>query len=244
MPYLIVSDIHANREALDQVLADAAGRYDKILCLGDLVGYGADPNYAVDWARANTSAVIRGNHDRVCVGLDVLGAYNQPAQASAEWTRHALTADSALYLRNLPRGPMRIGSFDLVHGSPEDEDEYLIHAGDVEPLRRTLDSRLTFFGHTHIQGGFLLTRGGIRRILPSPQSEYVLEIEPDHSYLINPGSVGQPRDSDPRAAYAVFTPEDRIVQFRRVGYDIPAAAQKILDAGLPPGLAARLYEGA
>ena len=240
MPYLIVSDVHSNREALEAVIEHAHGRYSQILCLGDLVGYGADPNYIAEWMRERASAVIRGNHDKLCVGLDTGEVYNSAARASAEWTRQALVPANAAYLSKLPRGPLRVDDFDLVHGSPLDEDEYLVHAGDVAMTREGLDAHVTFFGHTHVQGGFLVARGGIRRILP----DGVLELEPDHQYLINPGSVGQPRDQDPRAAYALYTPEDRIIEFRRAKYDIAGAAQKILDAGLPTVLAARLYEGA
>ena len=241
MPYLIVSDLHANREALEAVVQDAAGRYRQILCLGDVVGYGADPNYAVEWVRSNTAAVIRGNHDKACLGLDDMDTYNPAARVSAEWTAQALTGDNAEYLRQMVRGPLRIDGFELVHGSPLDEDEYLVHAGDIALLRGFLNSQLTFFGHTHVQGGFLLTSGGIKRILPGGGS--VLELEPDHEYLINPGSVGQPRDTDPRAGYAIYTPQDRTVEFCRVRYDIDGAAGKILEAGLPTYLAARLYEG-
>jgi predicted phosphodiesterase len=243
VPYLILSDLHANREALDAVLQAAAGRYDRILCLGDLVGYGADPNHTVEWTRANAATVIRGNHDKVCIGLDALEVYNPAARTSAEWTRGVLTPESIAYLRSLARGPLRIDSFDLVHGSPMDEDEYLIHPGDVAPLRGLLDARLTFFGHTHVQGGFLIARGGIRRILPGWGMGQLLELEPDHYYLINPGSVGQPRDTDPRAAFAIYTPDRRTVEFCRVAYNIGGAAGKILEAGLPSSLAARLYEG-
>ena len=239
MAYLILSDIHGNREALEAVLEDARDRYGQILCLGDLVGYGADPNYVVEWVRSSATAVIRGNHDRVCVGLDALEVYNPAAQISAHWTREALTQEHREYLATLPRGPLRIDSFDLSHGSPVDEDQYLIHPGDVAMIKEYLDPQLTFFGHTHIQGGFLITRRGIRRIFP----DRVLELEPDHRYLVNPGSVGQPRDTDPRAAYAIYTPEQRAIEFRRVHYNIELAAEKILEAGLPPSLAGRLYEG-
>ena len=245
MPYLILSDLHANREALEAVLRDASGRYDRILCLGDVVGYGADPNHAVEWVRANAAAVIRGNHDRVCVDEDSIEDYNYAAQASAEWTRGALTHENSAFLRNLARGPLRIDGFDLCHGSPLDEDEYLIDPGDVAPLRQELDARVTFFGHTHVQGGFLIARGGIKRFAPGNLGKNdVLEIGLDYYYLINPGSVGQPRDLDPRAAYAIYSSEQRTVEFRRVRYDIAAAAGKILNAGLPPVLAARLYQGA
>jgi diadenosine tetraphosphatase ApaH/serine/threonine PP2A family protein phosphatase len=245
VPYLILSDLHANREALEAALRDALGRYDRILCLGDVVGYGADPNHVVEWVRAHAAAVIRGNHDRICVDDDSIEDYNYAAQASAKWTRGELTEENSAYLRNLARGPLRIDSFDLCHGSPLDEDEYLIDPGDVAPLREELDARVTFFGHTHVQGGFLIARRGIKRFTPGSLLEgEVLEIGPDYYYLINPGSVGQPRDMDPRAAYAIYSPERRTLEFRRVRYDIAAAARKILDAGLPPVLAARLYEGA
>ncbi|HLH43633.1 MAG TPA: metallophosphoesterase family protein [Bryobacteraceae bacterium] len=245
MPYLILSDLHANREALEAVLRDAAGQYERILCLGDVVGYGADPNYAVEWVRANAAAVIRGNHDRICVDGDSMEDYNFAAQASAKWTHGQLTAENSGFLRDLARGPLRIEGFDLCHGSPLDEDEYLLVPGDVAPLRQELDARVTFFGHTHVQGGFLIARRGIKRFTPGNlRQDELLEIGPDDYYLINPGSVGQPRDLDPRAAYAIYSPAQRTVQFRRVHYDIAAAARKILSAGLPPVLAARLYQGA
>jgi predicted phosphodiesterase len=248
VPDLILSDIHANREALDAVLEDARGSYDRIVCLGDLVGYGADPNYVVDWTRSNVASVIRGNHDKVCVGLDPLFVYNIAAQKSAEWTQRTLTSENTSYLQNLARGPLRVDDFDLVHGSPADEDEYLIHAGDVARAREYLDARVTFFGHTHVQGGFQVGRGGVRRVFAgngaANAAGNVLEIQPDWQFLVNPGSVGQPRDMDPRAAYAIYTREGRTVEFRRVKYDIRSAAEKILGAGLPQGLARRLYEGA
>ena len=240
MPYLILSDVHSNREALEAVIQDARGLYDRIVCLGDIVGYGADPNFTAEWMRAHSVTAIRGNHDKLCVGLDAPEVYNAAARISAVWTRQALTASNAAYLSNLPRGPLRVGDFDLVHGSPADEDEYVIHAGDAAMVGDYLDASLTFFGHTHVQGGFLFTRRGIKRIIP----DGVLELEPDHRYLLNPGSVGQPRDLNPMTAYALYTPENRTVEFRRVKYDIAGAAQKILDAGLPNVLAARLYEGA
>jgi diadenosine tetraphosphatase ApaH/serine/threonine PP2A family protein phosphatase len=221
------------------VLADARGRFGRILCLGDLVGYGADPNAVVEWTRANVAAIVRGNHDKICIGLDPLEGYNPAARASALWTQTVLTLESFEYLHQLPRGPMRIDGFDLAHGSPADEDEYLITPRDAAEVYADLDSRLSFFGHTHVQGGFLIARGGVKRIIPAQ----ALELEPDHYYLVNPGSVGQPRDGDPRAAYALYSAEQKTVEFRRVGYDIVAAAEKIRAAGLPESLALRLYEG-
>jgi predicted phosphodiesterase len=244
--YLIVSDIHGNYDALEAVLDDARGRYDRILCLGDLVGYGAEPNPVTDWARSNVVSVIRGNHDRACTGTDPLENFNPAARASALWTRGALTPENWKYLEHLPRGPLQVtpddvpnGSFDLVHGSPLDEDEYLVGLEDVHFLREYLECKLTFFGHTHLQGGFLLAPRSVKRFTPNG----MLQLEPDYYYLINPGSVGQPRDGDPRAAYALYSPEERMVEYGRVPYDIGKAATKIMEAELPESLAMRLFEG-
>jgi len=244
MPYLIVSDIHANLEAHQAVLNDAQGKYDRILCLGDLVGYGADPNAIVEWARENTAAVIRGNHDRVSAGGDPgapdgMETFNPAAQASTVWTRHTLLPENRDYLERLPRGPLPYEGVDLIHGSPADEDEYVVTASDAAPLLELLGARLTFFGHTHRQGGFRLARRSVGRL----STERTLEIEPKYFYLVNPGSVGQPRDGDPRAAYALYSPEGRTVEYRRIAYDVDRAAAKIRAAGLPDFLAARLHEG-
>ena len=244
--YLILSDIHGNYEALEAVLEHARGRYDRILCLGDVVGYGADPNQVTSWVKANVASVIRGNHDRACTGTDRLENFNPAARASAFWTRGALTPDNQSYLERLPRGPLRVtpeavpdGGFDLVHGSPLDEDEYLVGLDDVRFLNDYLDTKLTFFGHTHLQGGFLLAPRSVKRITPDRS----VQLEPDYNYLINPGSVGQPRDGDPRAAYALYSPQDRTVEYGRVPYDMGKAAAKILQAELPESLAMRLFEG-
>jgi predicted phosphodiesterase len=243
-PYLIVSDIHGNYEALQAVLENARGRYERILCLGDLVGYGADPNPVTEWAKANVASIVRGNHDRACTGTDMLEYFNPSARASALWSRGELTAGNAAYLEHLARGPLRVTQngeeFDLVHGSPLDEDEYLADVEDVRFLAGHLETKVTFFGHTHLQGGFLLAPRSAKGI----ETHRVLQLEPDYYYLINPGSVGQPRDGDPRAAYALYSPEARTVEYKRVPYDIGKAAAKILRASLPESLAKRLFEGA
>jgi diadenosine tetraphosphatase ApaH/serine/threonine PP2A family protein phosphatase len=244
MPYLIVSDIHANLEAWEAVLDDAQGRYESILCLGDFVDYGADPNAIVEWAARHAPVSIRGNHDRVAAASvadapDSMAVFSPGARASALWTRDTLTAASRDYLERLPRGPLPHEGFDLVHGSPADEDEYLLTPADAVLVRDDLGAQLTFFGHTHRQGGFLLTHRAAGYIDPARP----LEIEPDYFYLVNPGSVGQPRDGDPRAAYALYWPLERVVEFRRAAYDVDRAAAKIRAAGLPDFLAARLSEG-
>lgn len=244
MPHLIVSDIHANLQALQAVLEDAQGRYDTLLCLGDFVDYGADPNAVVEWARQTPMVTIRGNHDRVAAASDqdlpdAIAGFSQGARISAEWTRTALLAANRDFLARLSRGPVPYDGFDIVHGSPADEDEYLITVTDAAMVREDIETQLTFFGHTHRQGGFLLARQGAGYVDPLRP----LEIEPDYFYLVNPGSVGQPRDGDPRAAYALYWPVERVVEFHRVAYDIGRAAEKIRAAGLPEFLAARLFEG-
>ncbi len=243
MAYLILTDIHGNREALEAVLADAEGLYDCVLCLGDLVGYGADPNAVTEWARVEAAAVVRGNHDRACAGTESLEFFNPAARTSAIWTRRALTEENRIYLNQLPQGPLRIeeplGHFLLVHGSPLDEDQYLTNMDEASQMEGHLELPVTFFGHTHLQGTFRLAPQGIARQRP-PQA---LQIEPGYNYLVNPGSVGQPRDSDPRAAYVLYSIEDQTVEYRRVAYDIDTAAAKIRAAGLPEVLARRLYDG-
>jgi diadenosine tetraphosphatase ApaH/serine/threonine PP2A family protein phosphatase len=236
--YLILSDIHANWEALQKVMQHAAGFYDKILNCGDLVGYGPDPNRVVEFCRGHDAAVVRGNHDKACVGLGDLDWFNPVARASALWTRGQLTPENRIYLEHLPTGPRDVEDFQILHGSPADEDEYLVNVDEVQHIIQYLHLGLSFFGHTHLQGGFLIQRNGVRRLTRDR-----IDLEERPSYLINPGSVGQPRDGDPRAAYALYNTEERSIQLRRVEYDASATARKIVNAGLPDLLARRLMFG-
>ena len=245
MRYLIVSDIHANLEALEAVLAHASGQYEEVLCCGDLVGYGADPNAVVEWARTTCTAVVRGNHDKACTGLDDLEWFNPVARQAAEWTQQALTESNAAYTRSLPRGPITLSGFQLVHGSPFDEDEYVISGVEAAEAFGYLETRLAFFGHTHVQGGFLWNHSRVENVgrMPARAERQRLEIDPDCAYLVNPGSVGQPRDGDSRAAYIVYDSDGGQLFYRRAVYDVAAAQRKIYDAGLPPILADRLSVG-
>ncbi|MBZ5612136.1 MAG: metallophosphatase family protein [Acidobacteriia bacterium] len=245
MRYLILSDLHANWEALQSVLQHARSTYDHILCCGDVVGYGADPDAVTEWVRSNVAGIVRGNHDKACAGLDDLEWFNPVARVSAVWTQQVMKPENLDYLRDLAQGPEQVNGFEILHGSPLDEDEYLVSAMDAAQAAPYLASPVSFFGHTHLQGGFLCHRNGVRRlpnIGPDSDSE-TLELEPDVNYLVNPGSVGQPRDGDPRAAYAVYQPGERLVTFRRTAYDVAAAQKKILAAGLPDLLALRLEAG-
>jgi predicted phosphodiesterase len=243
--YLILSDIHSNWQALQAVAAAAAGRYDRVLCCGDLIGYGADPNPVVDWVRTHSTAVIRGNHDRSCTPDEDLGWFNPVARYAALWTAQAMTPENAAYVTALPKGPLVVDGFVIAHGSPHDEDEYMMSATEAAQAFEYLETRLAFFGHTHIQGGFLWNHGRVETIAPVWQGECpgLLEVDADCGYLINPGSVGQPRDRDPRAAYLIYDSSAAAVEYCRTEYDVATAQRRILLAGLPDILADRLADG-
>jgi predicted phosphodiesterase len=245
--YLVVSDLHSNWEALQAVLEDAAGKYDQILCCGDIVGYGADPNPVVEWVRNNVHAIVRGNHDRACVGLEDLDWFNPVAQQASIWTMSHLLPVNADYIRELPMGPVTVdGKFQLIHGSPVDEDDYLVSAKEAADAFPYAEFSLVFFGHTHIQGGFRWGADQVRalgRLNPEWQTRLLLQLDPEYAYLINPGSVGQPRDGDPRAGYALYDGEEQIIYYHRVPYDVETTQRKIMEAGLPDILAARLTVG-
>jgi predicted phosphodiesterase len=243
--YLVLSDLHGNLEALQAVLQHAAGQFEESLCCGDLVGYGADPNPVVDWVRANCSIVVRGNHDKACTGLDDLEWFNPVARSAAIWTLNQLTPENAEYTRALPQGPVVRGEFQVVHGSPFDEDEYVLAADEAGQAFAYLEARLAFFGHTHVQGGFIWNHSRVETIhsgLFGPGRE-ILQIDPDCAYMINPGSVGQPRDGNPSAAYALYDSEGRTITYCRTDYDLEQTQKKIREAGLPPILADRLSVG-
>ncbi len=247
MRYLILSDIHANWEALQAVLAHAESRYDRIVCCGDLVGYGADPDAVTEWVRQNVASIVRGNHDKACAGLEDLEWFNPVARQSALWTRSIMKPGNIGYLHGLVKGPGRVDGFQILHGSPLDEDEYVVTDYDVAQIAEYLDAPVSFFGHTHLQCGFLCHRNGVKRLKTTRANmvsgTQVLELENDAVYFINPGSVGQPRDGDRRAAYAIYEPEAHVVTLYRAEYDIAAAQKKIVEAGLPRLLALRLESG-
>ena len=189
--------------------------------------------------------MVRGNHDRASTGQDDLEWFNPVARAAAVWTLRNLSTENADYIRALPRGPVAIDGFQLFHGSPCDEDEYMIAASEAGEAFGYMESRVAFFGHTHMQGGFIWNQSRVETILRTANTEgsQWMEIDPDCAYMLNPGSVGQPRDGDPRAAYAIYDCEARRVTYHRVAYDVDGAQRKIHAAGLPPFLAERLAVG-
>ena len=245
MRYLILSDIHANWHALEAVVRVWEGQYDETLCCGDLVGYGADPNAVTEWVQAHCALVVRGNHDRSCTGLDSMEWFNPIARLAALWTQRTLTAANADYIRTLPKGPLLVGNFELVHGAPYDEDDYVMGSVEAAQAFGYLERRVVFFGHTHVQGGFIWNHSRVESIsrIPLRRDTERFSIDPDCAYLINPGSVGQPRDGDPRAASAIYDPESQVVTLRRTEYDVAAAQRQIHEAELPPVLADRLAAG-
>jgi len=242
---LILSDLHANLYALQAVLADAEGQYQQIVCCGDLVGYNPHPAPVLEWTQANCARVIRGNHDKVVAGVDDLEWFNEVAKEAAIWTIRQLAADQLEYLRQLEKGPTKLEHFHVWHGSPRDEDEYVTTKASATPCFSFFELPLAFFGHTHLQGGFFSTRGkiGVIPAVRKKEKEAVVALEPDVLYMVNPGSVGQPRDGDPRAAYALYNPEQKIVKLRRAEYPIQKTADDITQAGLPGVLALRLFRG-
>lgn len=245
MRYLILSDIHANREALRAVARAARGSYDQALCCGDLVGYGGDPNAVVDWVRANCALTIRGNHDRACAGDEALDWFNPVARAAAAWTAGALREENRAYLLGLPKGPAPMDGFDMAHGSTSDEDAYVLTSDEALEAFAYAERPLVFFGHTHVQGGYVWNRERVE-VVPPPGADARrrdLRIEADCAYLINPGSVGQPRDGDPRAAFAIYNSDSGVVAYHRIDYDVEEAQRRIREAGLPDVLADRLALG-
>ncbi len=245
MRYLVISDIHANLEALEAVLGVLEKRYDEVLVLGDLVGYGADPNAVVDRVRALTPrAVIRGNHDKVASGLDDGESFNTVARSAVVWTYEALTPENREYLVTLPEGPLVIDDLvEICHGSPFDEDLYIFDELDALRAFEVASRPVCLFGHTHVAVAF---KHGTRLEIaagPGDTAGACITFDAEARYLINAGSVGQPRDGDPRAAAAIVDTDRRQIELFRLPYPIEEAQRKIREAGLPDVLARRLSLG-
>lgn len=245
MRFLVLSDLHSNLEALEAVLAAArAPGYERTLVLGDIVGYGADPNPVVEILRGLPGLLaIRGNHDRVAASLEEADGFNEAARQSALWTRRSLAAENRDFLAALPRGPVEFAPGKLLsHGTPLDEDQYLMEEGEA---RRCFDGRAferCFFGHSHYPGAFVLEGSRVTR-RPATGEEQVIDLLPGRRYLLNPGSVGQPRDRNPRCGFAIYDDAADTVSIRRVAYPAAEARDKILRAGLPRWLGDRLLLG-
>jgi diadenosine tetraphosphatase ApaH/serine/threonine PP2A family protein phosphatase len=238
----IIADLHANLEATLAVFdrLDGIGP-DRIVCLGDLVGYNADPNEVIDIVRERQIPTVMGNHDAVVCGLEEPWFFNTKARIAVERHSECVRDDNKQWLATASEKLPFDGGCLGVHGSPRSRDDYILDWLDamrhVESLRRT-NATVCFFGHSHRASLF-----GERGEHPAEGTSGQYSLNFQDRYLINPGSVGQPRDHDPRAAFGLFDTESRLFEFCRVGYDIEAAARKIEEAGLPVELARRLAKG-
>lgn len=251
MRFALFSDIHSNLEAIEAVLeAFEEEDADRYICLGDIVGYGADPGECINTVKGLNAEIIAGNHDHAAAGKTDIRYFNPYAQAAVVWTSGQLTADEKDFLGRLELVE-KFTDFTAVHGTLYEPEKwyYVLSTEDARENFRYLENKILFIGHSHIpvvfkrgihgkqaDGGKVIS--GHRCI-----SDEKIIIEKDKQYIINIGSVGQPRDGDPRACFALYDDEKNIVQIRRIDYDVSTASSKILDAGLPEMLAYRIERG-
>ena len=239
MRIAVLSDIHANVPALDAVLAHA-GSVDGIWHLGDVVGYGPDPDGVIDRLRAAGAHGVRGNHDAAAAGGSEIDWFNPDARRAMEWTRTAISSTSVEWLRALPER-RRLEGCDLVHGSPRQPLwEYVTSPALARDNMELLDERIGLHGHTHIPVAWVQHGTEIEGQSPREGAELKLE---GRRALVNPGSVGQPRDGDPRASYMVLDPASGAMTWHRVAYDVEAVQAAMRAAGLPSFLVSRLSVG-
>lgn len=237
----MISDIHGNLEAFHAVLeALSKDNIDKYLCIGDVIGYGADPGACISLVKSiKPAALVAGNHEWGVLGLVDLKDFTEIAKEAVIWAMGVLSQDELGYLKSF-KLVFEEKYFTLVHGALEAPEKfyYIFNASDAYQSMKSMKTNLCFVGHTHIPGIFYSDESGILYT-----QEPKIKIERDRKYIINAGAVGQPRDGDPRASYAIYDDETGAVEIRRVTYDIKTAEEKILKAGLPKRLAYRLQEG-
>jgi predicted phosphodiesterase len=239
MRYAILADIHANLEAFQTVMEDTRQqKCTHYACLGDVVGYGANPKECLDMVRGMNIPVVKGNHDEYCSTDDHLEGFNPHAAEAVIWTRNQLTAEERTWLRELKYSRM-VGNFTIVHATLDAPQRWgyvfdKLAAAASFPYQNT---QICFFGHTHVPVAFMrdtAVRGGT-------YSKF--KVDPSKKYFVNVGAVGQPRDNNPRAGYVVYDSDAGTIELRRLDYDIATTQQKIRDAGLPERLAERLEFG-
>lgn len=244
MRYAVISDIHSNLEALSSFYEAAESLdIDKTVCLGDIVGYNANPNECIGLLREKGVNCLIGNHDSRVAGFEEPTDFNFHAAEAVIWTRGVITAGNLEFLKGLPRNISMNNKFLAVHGWVNDTDRYIMGQRDAERnfglmAEKKATLGLCFFGHTHVPAAYALAGEEITAISTNP-----FKLEKGVKYLVNPGSIGQPRDRDPRASFLVYDTKKKQVTFHRVEYDINATSEKILAAGLPERLAERLKLG-
>ena len=239
MRYAVIADIHSNLEALEVVLADSKEqKCTHYCCIGDVVGYGANPRECLEIVRTMGMPCVKGNHDEYCSMDDTLEGFNPHAAEAVQWTRQQLTPDDRQWLRDLKYVRL-VASFSMVHATLDVPQRwgYVFDKLAAAASFTYQNTSVCFFGHTHVPVAFIrdsMVRGGT-------YSKF--KVEPGRKYFVNVGSVGQPRDLNPKAAYVLYDLEEQTIELRRLDYDIAKAQKKILDAGLPPRLADRLSHG-
>ena len=244
MRYLIFSDIHSNLEAFEKLLSlKITDSIDKFLFLGDLVGYGADPNDTISLFRSmkNTFS-IRGNHDKVISNLESSSLFNPVAAFSAEWSKVKLSDENRKFLKELKKGPVIVDHFlTICHGSTFDEDYYVFSVFEAVESLKFMKTSIGFFGHTHFPVIYFQRNNKLNAI--PLNSDKKIKLDPNTRYLINPGSIGQPRDKNPRSSFIVYDSDKREIFFSRYEYNVKKTQKKIRAAGLPELLATRLESG-
>ncbi len=243
MRYAIISDIHSNLPALQRVLAELVeADIDRYLCLGDIVGYGAQPNECGQAVQELDVICIRGNHEQGVLQPDFEQWFNAAARACLVWTRAQLTAENRAFLEALEE-TAQVDNITICHGAIPDPNFYITSPQEALPSLQVMAGTVGFFGHTHSTEYFVQREAGeLPEHWPSAAGG-TCSVEVGCKYLINPGAVGQPRDGNPQAAYAIYDEESGQIELRRVDYDIAAAQQKMIDAGLPPSMSLRLSQG-
>ncbi len=244
MRYAVLSDIHSNLVALQAVLADLSEEeIDAYLCLGDIVGYGARPNQCCDIIRDLEAVCVRGNHDSAAVDPARAQWFTAPARACLLWTTDQLRDDNLEFLGSLPTVQIVDDHITICHGSIPDPDHYTVRPVDALMSFRAMKTPIAFFGHTHYSEWFVWSGDSeMPEEFPMPDGGELTE-EVSRLYLVNPGAVGQPRDRNERASYAIYDADEGRVEIRRVSYDIALAAEQMKDAGLPEAMYARLWMG-
>lgn len=244
MKYLVFSDIHSNLEAFKKLLATKKSKnVDAFIFLGDLVGYGPNPNEVIDLFREQNSVhYIRGNHDKVIADLESSSLFNPVAAFSAEWSKVQLNEQNQKFLKNLKKGPLVVDHFiTLSHGSTFDEDYYVFSIFEAAESFKFMDTSIGFFGHTHFPIMYLLRNERIDTV--SLTSNTKIKLDPNTKYLINPGSIGQPRDKNPNPSYIIYDSQKKEITFQRFSYNFQGTQKKIREFGLPEILASRLESG-
>lgn len=241
MKYAILSDIHGNLEAFQSVLNEIEKESpDKIFFLGDIVGYGANPNQSIELLKTITDMVVVGNHDHAAVGLTDISYFNIYAKEAILWTQTHLTSDNVEYLKGLPFS-RKIEDITLFHSSPKEPEKwyYIFGIDNIEDNFNYFDTRICLIGHTHVP--LIIIEDKKKELFVSIENP--IKIKNNLRYMINIGSVGQPRDGDNRSAYAIYDTEKNLFQIHRVFYDIHKAQAKIISEGIPEYLAYRLAYG-